>query len=180
MSVSAGVVIAPLLKSVLDLRAVQASAIRVGGHLNNGHLRRFAVESNGACQDTRGSGVERRSGRRCGSRGFLAATTVKRALGYDDSLDAFGVHAVGGIVGALLTGIFAANTLGVFSGSEEIDIVRQFGIQCAAVAFTILWCGVGSFIILKGIDLTIGLRVDEDEESEGLDISLHSESGYIL
>ena len=112
---------------------------------------------------------------------FVAATTVKNALGYDDSLDAFGVHAVGGIVGALLTGIFAANTLGAFSGTvADIDIVKQFGIQCAAVAFTILWCGVWSFLILKGIDLTIGLRVDEEEEIEGLDISLHSESSYNL
>lgn len=112
---------------------------------------------------------------------FVAATTVKNALGYDDSLDAFGVHAVGGVVGALLTGIFAANTLGAFSGTvADIDIVKQFGIQCAAVAFTILWCGVWSFLILKGIDVTIGLRVDEEEEIEGLDISLHSESGYNL
>ncbi|HEJ1608297.1 TPA: ammonium transporter [Pseudomonas aeruginosa] len=109
---------------------------------------------------------------------FFAATSLKRALKYDDSLDAFGVHAVGGIVGALLTGIFAAPSLGGF-GSVE-DIGAQFFVQFKGVAFTVVYTAVVSFVILKVLDLVMGLRVTEEEEAVGLDLALHNERGYNL
>lgn len=108
---------------------------------------------------------------------FWAATSLKRALGYDDSLDAFGVHGIGGIVGALLTGIFAAEGLGG-QGLSADSIGGQFVVQLIGVVFTIVYCGVLSFILLKIVDAIIGLRVSQDEETEGLDISLHDERGY--
>jgi Amt family ammonium transporter len=98
---------------------------------------------------------------------FLASTSVKKAFGYDDSLDAFGVHCIGGIVGAILTGIFNVKDI---SGADA-DVLVQIG----AVATTLVYSGVGSFIILKIIDMVIGLRVSEEEEREGLDVSLHGE-----
>jgi Amt family ammonium transporter len=109
---------------------------------------------------------------------FLAAAKLKRALGYDDSLDVFGVHAVGGIIGAVLTGVFAAASLG---GSKvDLDIGGQVWIQTLGVLFTLVYSGIGSFIILKIVDVIVGLRVTEDQESEGLDVSQHDERGYIL
>ena len=108
---------------------------------------------------------------------FWAATSLKRALGYDDSLDAFGVHGIGGIVGALLTGIFAAEGLGG-QGLTADSIGGQFVVQLIGVVFTIVYCGVLSFILLKIVDAIIGLRVSQDEETEGLDIALHDERGY--
>ena len=98
---------------------------------------------------------------------FFAATSVKRAFGYDDSLDAFGVHCIGGIVGAILTGVFNVKEI---SGADS-SMVTQLG----AVVTTLLVSGIGSYIILKVIDMVIGLRVSEEEEREGLDISLHGE-----
>ncbi|EQC0110111.1 ammonia channel protein [Pseudomonas aeruginosa] len=109
---------------------------------------------------------------------FFAATSLKRSLKYDDSLDAFGVHAVGGIVGALLTGIFAAPSLGGF-GSVE-DIGAQFFVQFKGVAFTVVYTAVVTFVILKVLDLVMGLRVTEEEEAVGLDLALHNERGYNL
>jgi Amt family ammonium transporter len=110
---------------------------------------------------------------------FWAATSLKRALGYDDSLDAFGVHGIGGIVGALLTGIFAAESLGGQGFGDGISSIGgQFLAQFIAVVFTIVYCGVLSFILLKIVDAIVGLRVSQDEETEGLDISLHDERGY--
>jgi len=103
---------------------------------------------------------------------FVAATSLKHVLGYDDSLDAFGVHGIGGIVGALLTGIFVSKEI---SGVENSMLV-QFLIQLKGVAVTVVYGFVASFIILKVIDMTIGLRVTEEQEREGLDISLHGES----
>ena len=111
---------------------------------------------------------------------FFAATTLKRALGYDDSLDVFGVHAVGGIIGALLTGVFAAASLGGVGLAEGMTIGGQVWIQFIAVAATIVWCAVVSFIILKLLNAIIGLRVSEDDETAGLDVSQHDERGYIL
>ncbi len=108
---------------------------------------------------------------------FWAATSLKRALGYDDSLDAFGVHGIGGIVGALLTGIFAAESLGG-QGLSADSIGGQFVVQLIGVVFTIVYCGVLSFILLKIVDAIVGLRVSQDEETEGLDIALHDERGY--
>ncbi|MBG4594724.1 ammonium transporter [Pseudomonas aeruginosa] len=117
-------------------------------------------------------------GRAAGVICFFAATSLKRALKYDDSLDAFGVHAVGGIVGALLTGIFAAPSLGGF-GSVE-DIGAQFFVQFKGVAFTVVYTAVVTFVILKVLDLVMGLRVTEEEEAVGLDLALHNERGYNL
>ena len=108
---------------------------------------------------------------------FWGATSLKQKLGYDDSLDAFGVHGIGGIVGALLTGVFAAESLGG-QGLPMGSIGAQVGSQLISVVFTIVYCGVLSYIILKFVDVLVGLRVDPDEESQGLDLALHSEQGY--
>ena len=110
---------------------------------------------------------------------FWGATSLKSQLGYDDSLDAFGVHGIGGIVGALLTGIFAAESLGG-AGLAKANIGMQVWAQFLSIAVTIVWSGVLSFIILKIVDATIGLRVEEDEERQGLDLSQHNERGYNL
>jgi len=99
---------------------------------------------------------------------FIAATSLKRALKYDDSLDAFGVHGIGGIIGALLTGLFASKEISGFDGSVLV--------QLKGVTFTVVYGFVASWVILKIIDMTIGLRVTEEQEREGLDISLHGES----
>ncbi|MDE2347385.1 MAG: ammonium transporter, partial [Gammaproteobacteria bacterium] len=98
---------------------------------------------------------------------FFAATSLKGALGYDDSLDAFGVHGIGGIIGALLTGVFASKEI---SGSDGSVLTQLWG-----VGTTVIYGFTVSFILLKLIDMTIGLRVTEEEEREGLDISLHGE-----
>jgi len=109
---------------------------------------------------------------------FFAATTMKRALGYDDALDAFGVHGVGGFVGAMLTGVFASKGLGGFE-IENSEIVGKLGMQFFGCAATFVYCGIVSFIILKLIDVVIGLRVPEQVEIEGLDVNEHEEAGYI-
>ncbi|MBU1332700.1 MAG: ammonium transporter [Gammaproteobacteria bacterium] len=109
---------------------------------------------------------------------FFCATSLKRKLGYDDSLDVFGVHAVGGIVGAILTGAFAAPALGGFGTVENIP--AQVWIQIEGVAFTVVYTAVVTFVILKVIDLVMGLRVSDEEENIGLDLALHNERGYNL
>jgi len=109
---------------------------------------------------------------------FFCATSLKRKLGYDDSLDAFGVHGVGGIVGALLTGIFAAPMLGGFGEVENIGL--QLWIQFKGVLFTVVYTGIVTYLILKAVDLVMGLRVNEEQETVGLDLSLHNERGYNL
>jgi Amt family ammonium transporter len=109
---------------------------------------------------------------------YFASTSLKRKLGYDDSLDVFGVHGVGGIVGAILTGVFSSATF----GGSGIDgtISSQVLAQMIGVIVTIVYCGSVSYIILKVIDKTMGLRVSEEQESDGLDITLHGERGYNL
>jgi Amt family ammonium transporter len=109
---------------------------------------------------------------------FWGTTTLKAQLGYDDSLDAFGVHGIGGIVGALLTGVFAAASLGGVGIEKSIGM--QVWAQFLSIVITILWSGVLSFIILKIVDAIVGLRVEEDEERQGLDLSQHNERGYNL
>jgi len=107
-------------------------------------------------------------------------------LGADDSLDVFGVHGVGGIVGALLTGVFNTQVLGgpglvtdwVTAAVGSNGIGAQVWIQAKAVLLTIVWSGVVSIVAYKIVDLTLGLRVPEDEEREGLDISSHGETAY--
>jgi Amt family ammonium transporter len=101
---------------------------------------------------------------------FWAATSLKHMIGYDDSLDAFGVHAIGGIVGALLTGYFAVESIGGTAGS-----MGQVFIQAKGVAITIAYTAVMTYIILKVLDMVMGLRVTEEQEREGLDIALHGE-----
>jgi len=105
---------------------------------------------------------------------FWAATSLKKMLGYDDSLDAFGVHAIGGIVGAILTGVFAVKDIGGTAGLLEGN-PGQVWTQIIGVGATIAYTAVASFIILKVVDVVIGLRVTEDQEREGLDLALHGE-----
>ncbi|OYT98528.1 MAG: ammonia channel protein [Burkholderiales bacterium PBB1] len=116
-------------------------------------------------------------------------TGLKKLLGADDSLDVFGVHGVGGIIGALLTGVFNAPSLGgpgyvadwvtaAMVAPADYSIAAQVWIQAKAVLTTIVWSGVVSIVAFKVVDLVIGLRVPEDEEREGLDISSHGETAY--
>jgi Amt family ammonium transporter len=107
---------------------------------------------------------------------FWGATWLKNALGYDDSLDVFGVHGIGGIVGALLTGVFAVAAVGGDAAKGLIDgNPGQLWVQIEGILWTIGWCAVATFVIIKALDLIIGLRVDEEIEREGLDLSLHGE-----
>ena len=109
---------------------------------------------------------------------FFATQYVKRVLKIDDSLDVFPVHGVGGILGTLLTAIFFAKSFGGLATDETYSIMTQLGVQAIGVVATIAWCGIITFILLKLLDMFIGLRVDEDEETEGLDLVLHNERGY--
>jgi Amt family ammonium transporter len=113
---------------------------------------------------------------------FWAATSLKKMLGYDDSLDAFGVHAVGGFIGALLTGVFAVGAIsataalpggspGLLDGNPAQVVTQLYGI-----AVTIVYDGIVSFVILKLLDVIMGLRVSEESERDGLDLALHGES----
>jgi ammonium transporter, Amt family len=120
---------------------------------------------------------------------FIFCTTVKNALGYDDSLDVFGIHAVGGIVGALGTGILVNVALGGVGAPDYISkpgtlavadyvFATQMWAQLKGVLLTIVWSGVGSFILFKIVDVVIGLRVSSEQEREGLDIASHGERSY--
>jgi len=106
---------------------------------------------------------------------FWGATGLKHALGYDDSLDAFGVHGIGGITGAILTGVFAVEKIGGTAGLLEGN-GGQVLIQVYGVAATLVYTAIVSFILLKAIDLVMGLRVTAEEEREGIDLSLHGET----
>ena len=110
----------------------------------------------------------------CGVGCYWGATGLKHAFGYDDALDCFGVHGVGGIIGAILTGVFAINEFSGHSGLIEgnaMQVVNQF----IGVATVIVYDGVVSFIILKVIDIALGLRVNDEVERDGLDFALHGE-----
>jgi len=109
---------------------------------------------------------------------YFCATTLKRKLGYDDSLDAFGVHGIGGIIGAILTGVFAAPALGGFGAVT--DIGAQVWVQAKGVIFTVVYTAIVTYVILKVLDVVMGLRVNEEEESVGLDLAQHNERGYNL
>jgi Amt family ammonium transporter len=111
---------------------------------------------------------------------FYATIYIKQSLKIDDSLDVFPVHGVGGILGMLLTGVFASDALGVFSGQEDIAIASQVGTQALGVVATALYTGVVTWGILKFTDAMVGNRVDEDQEQEGLDLVSHNERGYDL
>ena len=105
---------------------------------------------------------------------------LKRLLNVDDAFDVFGVHGLGGILGAILTGVFAAQSLGGTGGltPDSFSMGAQVWIQTKSVLFTVVWSGVVSFIAYKIVDLLIGLRVSEEEERQGLDISSHGETAY--
>ncbi len=114
---------------------------------------------------------------------YFATMTIKNTLHIDDSLDVFPVHGVGGFMGVLLTALFAAPGLGVFSGlglPADATIASQFGVQIIGAVATLAWCAFATFVILKIVDALTGLRVSADEETEGLDIVLHDEQGYNL
>jgi ammonium transporter, Amt family len=108
---------------------------------------------------------------------YFAVTGVKNALGYDDALDVFGIHGVGGIIGAIGTGIVAAPSLGGY-GVGEYSIGGQVVTQIIAVAITLVWTGIGSVVLYKITDLIVGLRVTQDQEREGLDLADHGERAY--
>lgn len=108
---------------------------------------------------------------------------MKQKLQIDDSLDVFPVHGVGGIMGTLLAGVFASAELGVFSGqgySEGMTMGSQMVVQCIGVLATMVYTAVITYILIKLVDLLVGLRVSEEQEIEGLDLNLHDERGYDL
>lgn len=118
---------------------------------------------------------------------FYSVTSLKHWLGYDDSLDVFGVHGIGGILGAIGTGIFASPALGgmgvydyVANAVGNYDMLAQLGVQTLGVVITIIWSGVVSFASYKLVDAVVGLRVSEESEREGLDIREHGETAYHL
>jgi len=111
---------------------------------------------------------------------FTATNYMKRTLHVDDSLDVFPVHGIGGILGTLLTGVFASNALGLFSGQENIQIGHQLGVQAIGVASTFAYTMVITFVLLKVVGAITPLRPSAEDESQGLDIALHNERGYDL
>ncbi|GAB4514767.1 MAG: ammonium transporter [Sulfuricaulis sp.] len=111
---------------------------------------------------------------------FTATNYMKRSLHVDDSLDVFPVHGVGGVIGTLLTGVFAATALGGVGLAEGVTMGKQVTTQLTGILVTAAWCGIVTFILLKLIDVTLGLRVTIEQETEGLDTVLHNETGYNL
>ena len=115
---------------------------------------------------------------------YFATITLKNTLKVDDSLDVFPVHGVGGILGTILIGVFAAPSLGIFSGNGFSDGVSSMGgqlyIQIFGVVVTFVFALIGSWVLLKVVDQLVGLRVDDEQETEGLDLVLHDERGYDL
>lgn len=110
---------------------------------------------------------------------YFATQVVKRVLRIDDSLDVSPVHGVGGVIGTLLTAVFASTALGGTGFSVQQDIVGQLGAQALGIAVTAAWCGLVTWLLLKSLDATLGLRVSDENESEGLDLAEHGERGYI-
>jgi Amt family ammonium transporter len=112
---------------------------------------------------------------------YWACTALKQKLGYDDSLDVFGVHAVGGALGTLLTGVFATAALSAAGGEAGVSGLlegapSQLLAQAIGVGVTVLWCAIGTWITLKLVDALVGLRVGAEQEREGLDVALHGEA----
>jgi Amt family ammonium transporter len=115
---------------------------------------------------------------------YFATNYLKNVLKVDDSLDVFPVHGVGGVLGTLLAGVFCSTQLGIFSGNGFSDGIESIGgqlmVQATGVLATFAYTLVATFIILKLVDMMVGLRVDGDEETQGLDLVLHDERGYDL
>jgi Amt family ammonium transporter len=109
---------------------------------------------------------------------FFFVSVVKSTFGYDDSLDVFGVHGIGGMIGAIGTGILASTSLGGVGYAEGVTMGHQVWVQIEAVVTTILWSGIGSAILYKIVDLIVGLRASPEAEREGLDLSSHGEAAY--
>ncbi|MBH0237941.1 ammonium transporter [Methylobrevis albus] len=109
---------------------------------------------------------------------YFFVSVVKPKLGYDDSLDVFGIHGIGGIIGAIGTGVFTASSLGGVGIPGDASMGAQVYSQIVAVIITIVWCGVVSFILFKIVDVVVGLRPSVEAEREGLDLSSHGESAY--
>ncbi len=109
---------------------------------------------------------------------YFFVSVVKNKLGYDDTADVFGVHGIGGLFGALATGIFASSSLGGIGYAEGVTMGGQFMTQVYAVIVTLAWCGIGSAILYKIVDVIVGLRVPVEAEREGLDLSSHGEAAY--
>lgn len=106
---------------------------------------------------------------------FFAVTGLKRKFGFDDALDVFSLHGIGGMVGCILTGIFCIPALG---GNQDVNLFKQFIAQIASIGLTVVYCGVLTWIIMKVIDKTIGLRATSEQEQQGLDVSEHNERAY--
>lgn len=111
---------------------------------------------------------------------FAATNFMKRKLHVDDSLDVFPVHGVGGLLGTLMTGIFASSALGIFSGQEDIVIGHQFGVQAVGAFSSFLYTMLVTFVLLKLVGALTPLRVSAEDETQGLDLVLHNERGYDL
>jgi len=109
---------------------------------------------------------------------FIATNFIKRALKIDDSLDVFPVHGVGGILGTLLVGVFVAEQFGGAGLADGMTISSQLGVQAIGVVAVLAWTAIATFVILLVVKAICGLRVDEQEETEGLDITQHEETGY--
>jgi Amt family ammonium transporter len=109
---------------------------------------------------------------------YFFVSTVKNKFGYDDTADVFGVHGIGGIFGAIATGVFASASLGGIGYAGEQTMGGQVMVQIEAVVVTLLWTGIGSIILYKVVDLIVGLRVPVEAEREGLDLATHGESAY--
>lgn len=113
-----------------------------------------------------------------GLAGIWGVTALKRWLRVDDPCDVFGVHGVCGIVGCILTGIFAATSLGGVGYAEGVTMGHQLLVQLESIGITVVWSGVVAFIGYKVADMTVGLRVPEEQEREGLDVNSHGENAY--
>jgi Amt family ammonium transporter len=109
---------------------------------------------------------------------YYFVAVVKNKFGYDDSLDVFGIHGIGGMIGAIGTGIFASSSLGGVGYADGVTMAGQVWIQFLAVLVTIVWCGIGSLILYKIVDLIIGLRPTVEAEQQGLDLTSHGEVAY--
>ena len=111
---------------------------------------------------------------------YFATQFIKRTLKIDDSLDVFPVHGVGGIIGTLFAGVFAAESLGGVGYADGVTMGQQLGVQAIGVLATLLWCAIATYVLLKFVSLFVALRVAEESEVQGLDLSEHDERGYQL